>query len=164
MARGYKSLYRDVIKANASHNNYKIYRYEGPFALINSLESYFRSSMKLLGTDVREELLSVKNRPIHTKVRNSAPTRYVDNPSVKNSIIADGCIIEGTVENSILFRGVKVGKGSVIKNSVLLQDTFTGENVFLNCVITDKNVMIKDGRILSGHESMPFYIAKGMMI
>lgn len=164
IARGYKSLYKDIINANAEHNNYRIYRYEGSYALINSLESYFCNSMRLLESELRAELFSVKNRPIYTKVRNSAPTRYIGNRSIKNSIIADGCIIEGTVENSILFRGVKIGKGTTVKNCVLLQDTFTGENVFLNCVITDKNVIIKDGRVLSGHETMPFYIAKGMMI
>ena len=79
-------------------------------------------------------------------------------------MIADGCVIEGTVENSILFRGVKVGKGTRISNSILMQDTFTGENVRLNCVITDKNVLIKDNRELCGYESMPFYIGKGLTV
>ena len=69
---------------------------------------------------------------------------------VKNSLIADGCVIEGTVKNSILFRGVKVGKNTVIENSILFQDTYTGNNVTLNCVITDKNVVIRDYRNLSG--------------
>jgi len=83
---------------------------------------------------------------------------------VVNSYVADGCVIEGTVENSILFRGVRVGKGTTVKNSILLQDTFTGTNVTLNCVITDKNVVIRDGRMLSGHETMPFFIPKGSMV
>ena len=68
------------------------------------------------------------------------------------------------MENSILFRGVKVGKGTVVSNSILMQDTFTGDNVRLNCVISDKNVIIKDGRELCGHETMPFYIGKGVMV
>ena len=79
-------------------------------------------------------------------------------------MIADGCSIEGTVENSIIFRGVHVGKGAVVKNCILLQDTYVGPNVSLNCVITDKNVVIKDGRTLSGYETMPFFIAKGVMV
>ena len=73
-------------------------------------------------------------------------------------------MIEGTVENSILFRGVKVGKNTVIKNSILFQDTYTGSSVNLNCVIADKNVVIRDYRTLSGYESMPFCIEKGKMI
>ena len=79
-------------------------------------------------------------------------------------VLPDGCVIEGTVENSILFRNVHVGKGTVVKNSILLQDTYVGANVSLNCVITDKNVVIKDGRNLSGYETMPFFIGKGVMV
>ena len=121
--------------------------------------------MELLGSsENRSMLFDVKNRPIYTKVRNSAPTRYSATSSVRNSLIADGCIIDGNVENSILFRGVKVSRGATIKNSILFQDTIIGENVFTNCIITDKNVVVRDGRILSGHESLPFFIEKGKMI
>ena len=128
------------------------------------MAGYFECNMKLLTEEARKGLFNVKNRPIYTKVRNSAPAKYCESSSVKNSLIADGCIIEGTVENSIIFRGVKVGKGTVVKNCVLLQDTYVGDNVNLNCVISDKNVVIKDGRNLSGHETMPFYIDKGLTI
>ena len=114
--------------------------------------------------DDRKEVFNITNRPIYTKVRNSPPTRYTEGAKVTNSIIADGCVIEGVVENSILFRGVKVGKGTVIKNCILLQDTCVGENCSLNCVITDKNVVVKDGRNLSGHETMPFFIEKGARV
>ena len=73
-------------------------------------------------------------------------------------------MIEGTVENCILFRNVHIGKGTVVKNCILLQDTYVGSNVQLNCVITDKNVVIKDDRMLSGHQTMPFFIGKGEMV
>ena len=125
-----------------------------------SLSDYFRCSMDLLDPEIRNSLFAVRNRPVFTKVRNSAPTSYVTGAIVRNSLIADGCVIEGTVENSILFRGVKVGKNTHIKNSIIMQDTITGENVYLNCVITDKNVVIRDGRVLSGHETKPFFIDK----
>ena len=165
IAHGYSSFNRDVLSRNASRRNYRIYKYEGYFANINSLEDYFTHSMELLGSsENRSMLFDVKNRPIYTKVRNSAPTRYSATSSVKNSLIADGCIIDGSVENSILFRGVKVSRGASIKNSILFQDTVIGENVFTNCIITDKNVVVRDGRILSGHESLPFFIEKGKMI
>ena len=120
--------------------------------------------MQLLTKEARESLFGVAERQIYTKIRNSAPTKYTGGAKVVNSLIADGCVIEGTVENSIIFRGVKVGKGCVIKNSILLQDTRVGDNVQLNCVVTDKNAVIKDGRTLSGHETMPFFIGKGMMV
>ena len=128
------------------------------------MESYFDCSMKLLETDARDQLFNVKNRPVLTKVRNSAPTRYCDGAKVTNSVVAEGCIIEGTVENSIIFRGVHVGKDAVVKNSILFQDTYVCPDVTLNCVIADKNVMIKDGRNLSGHNSMPFYIGKDVTV
>ena len=118
----------------------------------------------LFGNDCRDQLFSVKNRPIYTKIKNSAPTKYNEGSKTENALIADGCIIEGTVENSILFRGVKVGKGACVRNSILFQDTVIGQNVSLNCVITDKNAVIRDGRTLSGHESQPFFIEKGKMI
>ena len=106
----------------------------------------------------------MKDRPVYTKVRNSPPTQYGDGAVIANALIADGCRIDGTVVNSILFRGVQVRRGTVVKNSVLLQDSITGENVTLNCVIADKNVIIRDARTLAGHESLPFYISKGKMI
>ncbi len=160
-ARGWKSFFTDVIRPSLGSANYRVYEYDGWYAYIGSLEGYFACSMAMLTQEAREGLFGVRNRPVLTKVRNSAPTIYKDGADAKNSFIADGCVIEGTVENSILFRGVKVGRGTVVKNSILMQDTYTGADVTLNCVITDKNVVIRDGRHLSGHETMPFFVGKG---
>ena len=160
-AHGHRSFFADVIVPSLGTANFRAYEYDGWYAYIGSLEGYFASSMDMLTQEAREGLFAVKNRPVLTKVRNSAPTKYKEGADVKNSFIADGCVIEGTVENSILFRGVKVGKGTVVKNSILMQDTYTGSDVTLNCVITDKDVTIRDGRHLSGHETMPFYVGKG---
>lgn len=163
-ARGLHSFLHDIIMPNVDKANFKVYKYEGLYEHIGSLESYFACSMKLLESDARERLFGIKNRPVLTKVRNSAPTRYCSGAKVTNSVIAEGCVIEGTVENSIVFRGVKVGKGAVVKNCILFQDTYVCEGASLNCVIADKNVMIKDDRNLSGHETMPFYIGKNMSV
>ena len=162
-SHGYTNFYQDIVARGLERARIFRYLYEGTFIQITSLESYFRNSMQLLDTKVRDGLFD-EERPIYTKLRNSAPTRYAESSKVTNSYVADGCVIEGTVENSIIFRGVTVGKGTVVKNSILMQDTFTGNNVTLNCVITDKNVVVRDGRILSGHESMPFFIPKGSMV
>ena len=164
IAHGYKSFLYDIIIRNVGKENYKVYNYDGWYAQIGSLESYFECSMKLLDNDARARLFGVKNYPVLTKVRNSAPTRYCEGAKVLNSVVAEGCIIEGTVENSIIFRGVHVGKGAVVKNSILFQDTYVCPDATLNCVIADKNVMIKDGRTLSGHSSMPFYIGKNVTV
>ena len=164
VAHGYKNLRNDVILKNIDTKRINAYRYDGWYAYVSSLESYFKISMQLLEDDARHSLFAVPNRQIYTKLRNSAPVKYANGAKVKNSLVADGCVIEGTVENSILFRGVHVGRGTVVRNSILLQDSYVGTNVNLNCVITDKNVVIKDNRNLSGHETMPFFIEKGTMV
>ena len=161
IAHGYKSFTRDVIAKQLKKKKVNAYVFDGFCACISSLENYFSTSRMLLEDDVRRDLFSAPDRKIYTKIRNSAPTKYADGVKVSNSMIADGCVIEGTVENSIIFRGVHVGKGTVVKNCILLQDTYVGAKADLNCVITDKNVVIKDGRRLSGYDTMPFFIGKG---
>ena len=164
ISHGHHSFLHDIIMPSVGKAKYMIYEYDGFYAHIGSMAGYFECSMKLLENDARERLFGIKNRPVLTKVRNSAPTRYCEGAKVTNSVVAEGCVIEGTVENSIIFRGVKVGKGAVVKNSILFQDTYVCEGASLNCVIADKNVIIKDGRNLSGHETMPFYIGKKMSV
>ncbi len=164
IARGYKSFHKDIIAKNLKNKLILAYPFLGWYSLVSSMEGYFESSMNLLKSHVRDDLFGNAERHIYTKIRNSAPTKYTESAKVKNSLLADGCVIEGTVENSILFRNVHIGKDTVVKNCILLQDTYVGSNAQLNCVVTDKNVVIKDGRTLSGHETMPFFIGKGGMV
>ena len=165
IAHDYNSMTRDFINRYKDTKNFRVYKYDGYFACVSSLADYFRCSMEQITDDnARKSLFDVPNRPVYTKVRNSTPTYYSEPSNVKNSMIADGCVIEGTVENSILFRGVKIGRNCTVKNCILMQDTVTGENVFLNYVIADKNVVIRDGRMLSGCDVQPYYIEKGKMI
>ncbi len=158
----YTHFTKDILARNLS--NLRIYAYEhtGYYVVINSLLNYYNESLKFLNKEVRDEMF--RNTNVFTKVKDSAPTRYGASAVIKNSLVADGCEIEGTVENSIIFRGVKIGRGTVVKNSILMQGTITGENVLLNCIITDKSVVIKDRRVLSGCESHPFYINKNNII
>ncbi len=164
IAHGYREFYQQALPAAMANSKFCTYSYDGYYATIDSLPSYFARSMELLKAETRAQLFGADARPVYTKVRNTAPTKYAEGAVVRNSLIADGCVIEGTVENSILFRGVHVKKGTVVKNSIMLQNSVTGENVTLNCVIADKNVIIRDDRILSGSEILPYYIAKGKMI
>ncbi len=165
LARGYHSFTKDIIARYKDTAKFMMYsKFDGYYASITSLDKYYKCSMDLLKKEVKENIFGIKNRPIFTKVKNFVPAKYLGNSSVKNSLIADGCVIEGTVENSIIFRGVKIGKGTVVKNSIIMQDTFVGDNVNLNCVICDKNAVIKNGRNLSGHETHPFSISKSTVI
>lgn len=162
ISHGFSSFGRDILTKNVDSMKIYGYRFDGYYAGVKSLEKYYQHSMELLHKEVRDELFGA--RDIYTKVRDSAPSKYIEGAKVKDSLISDGCIIEGTVENCILFRGVKVGKGSVIRNSVIMQDSVIGSGVELDCVITDKNVVIRDRRRLAGCETVPFFISKGRMI
>lgn len=164
VSRGYVSFKRDVIAERMGKDTFKIYRYDGFYAAPHSIQDYFEVSMSMLEPDARSGLFGVKNRPVYTKVRNSPPTIHTDGAEVSNSLIADGCVIEGTVENSILFRGVKVGKGAVVKNCILFQDTQISAGASVKCVVADKNVVIRSGVELAGHPSMPICIGKGRSI
>ena len=125
---------------------------------------YYQNNIKLLNSEVREQLFEQRDHGIYTKVRDSAPTKYGNNVYVENSFIADGCEIEGQVINSVLFRGVKVGPGAVVKDSILMQDTIVGSNANLTAVITDKNVIVSDRVNLMGCEQIPYYIGKNSRI
>ena len=159
-AHGYRSFINDIFQHGLDDYTINVYRHEGYFATVDSMQSYYMCSMDLLNENVRHELFGNTGRPVFTKVRNSPPTVYAEGAKVQNSLIADGCVINGTVENSILFRGVRVGRNTHIKNSILMQDTIVGENSSLDAVITDKNAVIRDGRHLSGYATLPFYIGK----
>lgn len=161
-SRGSKSFEQDIVINNVSSLRVFGYNYTGAYLPINSMEEYYKYNMALLNADVRSQVFD--NNPVYTKVRDSAPTKYGMTAKIQNSFIADGCEIEGTVINSILFRGVKVSKGTVIKNSILMQDTAVMDNVELNAVITDKNVTIRERQNLSGCEKLPYYISKNMVI
>lgn len=163
-AHGYTRFYLEALSNRLEHARINAYHFDGVFLQVGSLVSYYKASMQLLGSEVRNELFNSPEKMVYTKLRNSSPTVYQEGSFVKNSLVADGCCIEGTVENSIIFRGVQVSRGAVVKNSILLQDTYVGADTSLNCVITDKNVVIRDDRNLSGHESMPFFLSKGSMI
>ena len=132
-------------------------------AVMNSTHSYYKASMDLLCDDVRRQLFN-KKRPIFTKTRDDMPTRYGTKSNVHNCFIADGCVINGTVKNSILFRGVKVEKGAVVENSILMQEATVGSDAQLNRVIADKNAVIGDSMILKGTEKKTFFVKKNQIV
>lgn len=155
-----KSLTR-MLMARVKKENYRSFCYTGYVASVSSFLDYYKCSIELATSpDARESLLWKKESPIFTRVHNSAPTAHKSGAVVENSLIADECVIEGTVINSVLFRGVRVGRGALIKDSVLFHGTTVDKNAELNCIVTDKDVHITDGVKLSGSENMPFYVQK----
>ena len=157
------SFHRDVLQKRV--NDLKIYGYEysGFYAKIDSIASYFEANMDLLNEDICEALF-YQNEQIFTKIRDEVPTLYQNGASVKNSLVADGCVIEGEVENCIIFRGVRIRKGAVVKNSIIMQDCEIQANSQLEYTITDKDVVIRENRKLFGYKLYPMVLAKGSVV
>ncbi len=150
-----------ILLKNYTTQNYRTYNYKGYVATVSSFLDYYRCSIELVKDEnARASLLWHKEAPIFTRVHNSSPVVYRGDSKVENCMIADECVIEGTVINSVIFRGVHVEAGAVVKDSVLFSGTYVGKGASLNCIVTDKDVFISDGVILSGNENMPFYIQK----
>ena len=162
-ARGLIYFERDILAHNVNILNIRAVEYTGYVAHICDMKSYFDENLKLID-EKNLNALFPKSSPVYTKIRDDNPVRYVTGSAVTNSLLADGCVIEGTVENCVLFRGVRIKKGAVVKNCVLMQDTIVEIGAQLDCVVTDKNVRITAGKKLSGTESFPVYVQKNHMV
>ncbi len=160
--RGYVYFERDILAPQTDKLNIQAYEFTGYKARICDMKSYFDENMKLLKDENLDGLFAAN--PIYTKVRDDNPTRYIAGAKGKNSLVADGCVIEGIVENCILFRGVKIEKGAKVKNCVLMQDTVVEAGANLEYVITDKNVKISVAQELHGTDSFPVFVAKGCTV
>ena len=149
---------RDILLPHLDDMKICGYEYTGYTSRILSLRGYFDENMKLLVDENLDALFS--GHAIYTKIRDDNPTRYIGDAKASNVMIADGCVIEGEVENSILFRGVKIGKGAKVKNCILMQDTVVEDGADLEYVITDKKVHVSEGKNLSGTDTFPVFVAK----
>ena len=156
--RGQEYFERDVLLPQLDKLNVQAYKYEGYIARICDMKSYFDENMKLLDDYNLDALFS--GGPIYTKIRDDNPTRYIEGAKVQNVMVADGCVIEGEVENSILFRGVKVAKGAKVKNSILMQDAVVEAGAQVEYLVMDKNVTITAGKDMKGTSTYPVYIGK----
>ncbi|UQZ86256.1 Glycogen biosynthesis protein GlgD [Paenibacillus konkukensis] len=174
-----KDLLVDLVKQSVHHNYYDLvrhviirnldtlkvygYEYKGYLAIINSVQNYYKYSKELLKPEVWKSLF-LQPGLIYTKVKDEPPAIYTADASATNSLIANGCIIEGTVENSILFRGVKIAKGAVVKNSILMQKCVVEPHTYLDHVILDKEVHVTSGNRLEGDEMSPTVFSKKSII
>lgn len=160
---GWDDLDRDFIAKSCKNSNIYAYKITGFCKVVRDINDYYEANTELLNKDVRNELLR-SEKGIYTKIKHSVPTMYGDNCRVSNSIIADGCKIDGIVENSVLFRGTVVKEGAIVRNSIIMQNSVINENCVLTNVISDKNIEISRDKVLTGYESLPFVIPKGAKI
>ncbi len=165
IAHGYSSMSRDVIAREIPKGKIKAHVFEGRSISVQSFADYYAGNMALVrDAEMRKALFGVAERPIFTRVRNSPPSYYSEAASATGSLIADGCTVIGNVEGSVLFRGVKIGRGATVKNCVLLQGTTVGEGAMIENVVSDKNGAILDGRVLVGSPVEPYYVARNTVI
>lgn len=162
-SHGKTDFVRDVLLKKLDTLRVFGYRYKGYFARMTSVQAYFEANMDLLKPEVRRDLFDLENR-IYTKVKDEVPALYKSTAKSKNALVADGCIIEGEIENSILFRGVNVHKGARLKNCVVMQGCEIQEDVQLENVILDKEVIVRRGKRLVGPESFAVVVRKQSVI
>ncbi len=164
---GKHQISKDILLPAVENDQVKVcaYVFDGYRKKIDSIQSFYKVNLDLLNKEVRDELfgLSVDN-PIFTKIKDSVPTKYAKTAEVENSFIADGCKIEGTVRNCILFRGVHIGKNAVVENSIIMQDSEIMENCDVENVIFDKGVILRSGKKLVGQDTYPLVIGKEIVV
>lgn len=164
-SHGYHSFISDILQRAVREKSMKIVAYEfknKPY-LIDSIPAYFNANMALLDYNNRREMFW-GDSTVYTKVRDEMPGRIKSSAKVANSLIADGTIIEGEVSDSVIFRGVKIDEGAVVKNCVIMQDAHIERGVILENCILDKETVIKTGGRLIGPKSYPIVIAKRMVV
>ena len=149
----------EVLQGEYSKMDVRGYKFDGYTAGVFDTKSYYARSMDLFDNEVRGELFNY-NSMIMTKVQDSVPTKYLDGSCAKNSFISAGCIIEGTVENSILFRGVTVAKGAVVKNSIIMQSCDIEAGAVVENAIVDRNNTISADTVIKGSAENIYLIPK----
>ncbi len=163
MSRGGGDFATDCLAANLQQLVVRGMLFDGCAARISTVNEYYRYNMELLKPKAAAALFNPQ-RPIYTKVKDSAPTKYKDAAEVSNSMVANGCVLEGCVKNSLLFRAVKVQRHAQVNHSIIMQKTMIGEGAVLEHVICDKDVVITPGRVLKGDPNYPLVIRKGTVI
>lgn len=163
-AKGYKDFITDVLKRNVDRLRIFGYNYKGYVKRVDSIQSYFETNMDFLDAHTWRDIFLQDQRHIYTKIKDEAPAKYMEESHVTNSLVANGCIIEGKVENSILFRKVRVGKNAVIRNSIIMQHSVVGADANLDYVVCDKNAVIQPEAELSGTREVPLCIGKCSVI
>ena len=163
VARNRYRFERDLVMHGFAEDGLRInaYRFEGVALFNESTAEFYRNSLALIDPEIRHGLFNRSNRTIYTKVRDEVPTYYGEFSEIDDCIVADGCTLEGRATNSVLFRGVKLGKNAAIRDCIIMQDTVIGEGAELECVILDKNVVVRPGAKLRGTKEHPLVFKRG---
>ena len=162
-AEGGHDLFVDGVIKNLSSLKVCVFRHTGYVARIDSIAAYFQHQLELLHPSVWQELF-FRYGIVYTKVKDEAPAKYKEQAVVRNSLVANGCIIEGAVENCILSRSVVIEKDAVVRNSIISQNVRIGSQARLSHVLCDKDSSVSAGRCLTGVLHNPFIVRKGAVV
>lgn len=163
--RHYTSFTRDIIERQKKLGNVGAYGFENRFFTIRSFADYYGLHMLLVENEaVRSELLENRDAPVYTATRVAPPVKYGKDANVKNSLIADGCVIAGEVKNSVLFGGVCVGEGCVVENAILMENCTLTDRSRVAFGVMDKNAAVFGGATLHGHQTLPIFVEEGRKI
>ena len=149
----------DIINLNCKQMDVRAYQHKGYFASLTSLDDYFHASMELLDYNIASELFK-KDWPIYTRTTDSCPTQYYDTSKVSHSFISNGCLIEGTVENSIVGRGAVIKKGAIVRNSIIMAYADIENGVHIENTVVDKWAKILNAKNIIGTDREPQYIKR----
>ena len=162
IARDKFHMDRDLVMGGWQRNVVTVntFPFEGVALYNESVEEYFNNSLSLLNGDIRTDIFNGRH-PIYTKVRFRVPTYYGEDSRIDNALVADGCMLEGEVKDSVLFRNVTVCKDAEVENCILFNDAVIGEGAELKYAILDKNVTVTPGAKLIGTKKNPVIVKRG---
>ena len=133
---------RDILVRYKNIKKIYGYKLDTYWSNISTVDSYYRTNMDFLKKDVRDYFF--KQYPdVYSKVEDLPPAKYNFGANVRNSLVSSGCIVNGTVEDSVLFKKIYVGNNSVIKNSIILNNAYIGDNAYIENCIVESNSTIK---------------------
>lgn len=157
--KGDAIYFKDALLLNKDRYKINTYEHKGHVESIRNLKTFYDANLNLLNRDISRELF-YDGGAVFTKSKDEPSTLYTESSNVQNSLIANGCIIEGDVENSIIFRGVKIGKGAIVKNSIVMQKSQIKENAIVVNTILDKYAIVGNGVRIAGSSAMPYVVEK----
>lgn len=160
---GEVSTMEDIILHYCDRLNIGVYCYDGVFELIDSAKRLYDANMRLLDEEYFDQIFNHGGK-IYTKTKDEPATYYSPESKVKDSLFANGCMISGEVENSIIFRGVTIEPGAIVRNSIVMQKTTIKKDAVVINSILDKNVFVGVGQRLIGNQAQPYVIDKNRVV
>ena len=157
---------RDLVMHGFAETGMKVnaYRYDGVALFNESTTEFFHNSLALIRPEIRHGLFAREDLTIYTKVRDEVPAYYGEHSEIDDCVVADGCVLEGSAANSVLFRSVKLGEGASVRNSVIMQRCTIGEGADLECVVMDMDVVVRPGAVLRGTMDHPLVFKRGEVV